>query len=101
MRCYDEPIEACFGAGSYHDGHDELPGVPAEFRWRRRSWQICEIEGHWVMAEPWWEGHRVEPVRHHEVWQVRAREPWQGREGIFRLHRAHDTGQWMLHAVMD
>lgn len=101
MRRYDEPIEACFGAGSYSNGEDELPGVPAEFRWRRRSWRICEVEGHWVLADPWWEGPRVGAVRQRDIWQVRARDPWRGQEGVFQIYRHHDTGHWTLHGVVD
>ena len=87
MRRYDEPIEACFGAGSYSTLEDELPGLPAEFRWRRHSWRICEVEGHWVLADPWWEGDRVDVVvEQRDIWQVRPRTaataggPTGGRE---------------------
>ncbi len=102
MRKYDEPIEACFGAGSYSTLEDELPGLPAEFRWRSHTWRIREVEGHWVLADPWWEGDRVGVVvEQRDIWQVRARDPWRGREGVFQIYRHQSSGRWSLLAVLD
>lgn len=102
MRTYDEPIEACFGAGSFSTLEDELPGLPAEFRWRSHTWRIREVEGHWVLADPRWAGDRVgAPAEQRDIWQVRARDPWQGREGVFQIYRHQHSDRWSLLAVLD
>ncbi|WOP17637.1 DUF6504 family protein [Raineyella sp. LH-20] len=102
MRKYDEPIEACFGAGSFSTLEVELPGLPAEFRWRSHTWRIREVEGHWALADPWQEWGRVGVLAEHcDVWQVRARDPWREREGVFQIYRHHASGRWSLLAVVD
>ncbi len=86
----DEPIGACFGAGSFATPEEEFPGLPVEFRWRSHTWRIREVEAHWALSAPSW-----------DVWQVRARDPWRGREGVFRIYRHQDSGRWSLLGVLD
>lgn len=108
MRSYDEEIEVRTGLIGAKEG-------PAQFRWRRRSLRVSEVQHRWLETTDWWHGTQVSAARgdteeveteagdllgEEEVWRVVAGTAASADLGVYELVHNWSNGQWRLRAVV-
>jgi hypothetical protein len=107
MRRYDEPIEVRQGLIGALEG-------PAQFLWRRRLWQVTEVQTRWVETADWWNSPLIRAARgdleevadrdllaEEEIWRVVAAPGRAGEPGVYELAHAWADGAWRLRTVVD
>lgn len=99
------PATAVSGAGHRTASRCDVRshrGVPEQFLWRDRLYQVREVLEQWCQSRAWWlELEEVPVAADYRTWRVEAAAGRSASPGVYELTFDPRDGQWYLVRVVD
>jgi hypothetical protein len=94
VKRFREPVDVVTDGASLDPAHP----APRSFRWRRRTYVVVSVLGHWREDAGYWTARGLE-VPQRDLWRVEARRTGGPSAGVFELVR--ETDDWRLQRLWD